>query len=384
MNAVGSSRHCKGKSKSRANYFLQIITRRLATKTADTEVEEKAAAVQAFYETCETRYRDCAKRDGQFMEKLEAQVMQRLLPSAYEDEDGRIQDRVLLEKISLYSEMDDESSPAESILDEAALKEAQDRLVAMNSAPLPREKLEILMEFIDGLCKAIERHGSTANADVLLPVLTLAIIKSRPEHIITDLRFIQRFRNHSRLTGRTAYNLTNVLAVVSLIESAKVEEMGQGETIYSLVTKSATDLQQAEAPVAKDEAEKPVEPQSPSMLMKPLTEINAMASTVFTKVTFYPRALSSAVADTFRRAKTAEDLASPRPIGSKWVERTAKHPDTDQVIEEDLEIRAFRHRIMGMTSFDEMTVREIPMVFADYRKLLMTFCFEPDKGPAKK
>lgn len=349
-------------------------------------LEGGATAVQAFYESCEVRYRDCAKRDSKFIEEIESRVMERLLPSAYkDDEEAQVQDRVFIDKIThLESEVTEESTSAKEILDEASMKLITERLEAMNGASLPRDKLNSLMEFIDELCKAIERHGNTSNADNLIPVLTLALIKAKPEHMVSDLRYIQRFRNHSRLTGKIAYNLTNVLAVVSLIESADLDK-AKGESIYTLVTRSATQLhlQDAEAKETETDAN-PKEPQSPSMLMRPLTEINAMASNVFTKVTFYPRAISTAVADTFRRAKTGEELASPKPIGSKWAERTAKHPDTGEVIEEDLEIRAFRHRIMSMSSYDEMSVREIPMVFADYRKLLMTFCFEQDNSPTKK
>jgi hypothetical protein len=116
------------------------------------------------------------------------------------------------------------------------------------------------------------------------------------------------------------------------------------------------------------------------MLMRPLTEL----TNVFTRVTTYPRAFSTAFVDSFRRSKTTEEASALRPVGSKWTERAVKHPDTGEPMAvEDLEIRAFRHRVMSLEKYDELTVKEIPMMFADYKKLLMTFHFEPAKHDKK-
>ncbi|KAI7858933.1 hypothetical protein BDC45DRAFT_286847 [Circinella umbellata] len=51
----------------------------------------------------------------------------------------------------------------------------------------------------------------SASADVLLPLLIFSIVKSNPTSFLSNLRFIQRFRRPSRVTGQESYCLTNIV-----------------------------------------------------------------------------------------------------------------------------------------------------------------------------
>jgi len=250
-------------------------------------IDATAELVQAFYEKCAADYSECVRCDSGFMEEVEARLVGRLLPGVYEE--ARVQDRVLLDKMAGLEGLAEEGEDAVAeMLDEATLAHAKDLLHSMKVAKLPKAKLDILLSFVQTICDNLNSRQSLPNADTLLPALLLATIKSRPQHLISDLLYIQRFRNHATLSGQVAYNLTNVMAVVRLIETAQVDRVGEGgESIYSLVSRSTSHLQQHVEDTKKVE-EKEDMPHSPSMLMRPLTEINAMASSVFTKVTFYP------------------------------------------------------------------------------------------------
>lgn len=337
-------------------------------------IDAKGEEVQNFYAEAELRLSGHLKSRPEYMDELEELLLENM-SAIYEDSDAEIQDKILLDKMeSLDRAEAEEKSKAEEILDEASQKEVKELLDKLEETKMPKEKLQIVLDLSKMCYEKIQNHQQVVNADMLLPVLMLALIKAKPKHFISDLRYIQRFRNHSKLTGEVAYNLTNVLAVVSLIQGAQVDKINEkGESIYTLVSRSTSHVK------IEGEEHKST-PESPSMLMRPLTEL----SNVFTRVTTYPRAFSSAVVDSFRRSKAADEVSLPRPVGSKWVERTIKHPETGELMaEEDLEIRAFRHRIMSLEKFDELSVKEIPMMFADYKKLLMTFHFEPAK-PDKK
>jgi Rab5 GDP/GTP exchange factor len=67
------------------------------------------------------------------------------------------------------------------------------------------------MAFCDRIFLAIKEKEEALNADILIPVTMLALVQAKPKNLISDLRYIQRFRNHSQLTGRIAYNLTNIV-----------------------------------------------------------------------------------------------------------------------------------------------------------------------------
>ncbi|KAI8097512.1 uncharacterized protein BX664DRAFT_326584 [Halteromyces radiatus] len=66
----------------------------------------------------------------------------------------------------------------------------------------------------------------TASADVLLPLLIFTIVKCNPTNFMSNLKFIQRFRQPSRLSGQASYCLTNILAAVSFLETTNLVGLG--------------------------------------------------------------------------------------------------------------------------------------------------------------
>lgn len=375
MTLLNYQTELKLKSKSTPNKFYEMLMFRFSKKVSKLPIDAKGEEVQSFYADVETRLTGHLKSHPEFMDELEG-ILIESLGDLFAESDAEIQDKILLDKMECLDIAEvEEKSKAEEILDEASQSEAKELLEKLEGTKLPKEKLQIVLDLTKMCSEKIQNHKQVVSADMLLPVLMLALIKAKPKNFVSDLRYIQRFRNHSKLTGEVAYNLTNVLAVASLIQGAQVDKINEkGESIYTLVSRSTSH-------VKMEDGEHKSTPESPSMLMRPLTEL----SNVFTKVTTYPRAFSSAFVDSFRRTRASEELpSSPRPVGSKWVERSLKHPETGELMaEEDVEIRAFRHRIMSLEKYDEMSVKEIPMMFADYKKLLMTFHFEPAKQDKK-
>lgn len=141
--------------------------------------------------------------------------------------------------------------------------------------------------------------------------------------------------------------------MVTLIEKAETDKIKDGETVYNLISRSTSHLEEKLSTTST--------PSSPSMLLRPFTELNMMASNMLIRVTSYPRAFSTAVADTFRsksRSGTGDDIT----IASVQANVSA---------EIDEEISGFREKILQMTCYDELSVKEIPMMFADYRRLLL-------------
>lgn len=54
---------------------------------------------------------------------------------------------------------------------------------------------------------------SSANADVLLPILIFTIVKSNPTNFVSNLKFIQRYRRPEELSGQASYCLTNMVSL---------------------------------------------------------------------------------------------------------------------------------------------------------------------------
>jgi hypothetical protein len=56
------------------------------------------------------------------------------------------------------------------------------------------------------------------NADTLMPLVIVCLVRARPEKLYSNLQYISRFRNQTYLASRTSYNLTTLTAALSFIE----------------------------------------------------------------------------------------------------------------------------------------------------------------------
>ncbi|KAG9320017.1 hypothetical protein KVV02_004311 [Mortierella alpina] len=81
------------------------------------------------------------------------------------------------------------------------------------------------------------------SADVLLPLLIFSVVKSNPPMLISNLRYIQRFKVQDHLTGELAYCLTNMMAVVSFLETLEPQALGLSSDIK--VMSDMSDIQVA-------------------------------------------------------------------------------------------------------------------------------------------
>ncbi|KAF9176875.1 hypothetical protein BGZ50_009503 [Haplosporangium sp. Z 11] len=64
------------------------------------------------------------------------------------------------------------------------------------------------------------------SADVILPLLIFCVVKSNPPMLISNLRYIQRFKVQDHLIGELEYCLTNMTAVVSFLETLDPHALG--------------------------------------------------------------------------------------------------------------------------------------------------------------
>jgi hypothetical protein len=72
---------------------------------------------------------------------------------------------------------------------------------------------------------------STSSADEILPTLIYALLTLPPSYlnVISDLKFIQRFRGSSRIDGETAYCLVNLEAAIAFLETVDLSSLRADE-----------------------------------------------------------------------------------------------------------------------------------------------------------
>jgi hypothetical protein len=73
-------------------------------------------------------------------------------------------------------------------------------------------------------CKVIFgylRHAkSDSSADSFMPLLIYVVLQANPEHLMSNVQYILRFRNQDKLGGEAGYYLSSLVRPVAPFEDA--------------------------------------------------------------------------------------------------------------------------------------------------------------------
>jgi hypothetical protein len=111
------------------------------------------------------------------------------------------------------------------------LEEARSDLTAMNDEKYPFGKLQHLKAAHKSIVDTLSHFHPSSSADEIMPMLIYTLITSRPEgiNVISNLYFIQRFRNESKIDGEAAYCLTNLEAAITFLETVDLASLRADE-----------------------------------------------------------------------------------------------------------------------------------------------------------
>ena len=86
------------------------------------------------------------------------------------------------------------------------------------TAPLPSKEVEPTKP-----TKAVP-----SGADLILPIIIFAVVKSNPAQLASQLMFLRRYRSAICLSGEGSYAIVNLTAVVEFLEHVDLAELGLG------------------------------------------------------------------------------------------------------------------------------------------------------------
>ncbi|WVQ70672.1 hypothetical protein IAR50_000194 [Cryptococcus sp. DSM 104548] len=72
------------------------------------------------------------------------------------------------------------------------------------------------------------KAGTTSGADLILPIIIYAVVKSNPPQLASQLMYLRRYRSAICLTGEASYAIVNLTAVVEFLEHVNLNELGLG------------------------------------------------------------------------------------------------------------------------------------------------------------
>ncbi|OAX81329.1 hypothetical protein ACJ72_04327 [Emergomyces africanus] len=131
-------------------------------------------------------------------------------------------DEILAQKVRIYSWVREEHLDISPVGPNGRrfLALAQQELLKIKGYRAPRDKVICVLN----CCKVIfgllrnAKNGDTS-ADSFVPLLIYVVLKANPEHLVSNIQYILRFRNQDKLAGEAGYYLSSLSGAIQFIET---------------------------------------------------------------------------------------------------------------------------------------------------------------------
>ncbi|TVY18855.1 Vacuolar protein sorting-associated protein 9a [Lachnellula arida] len=130
-------------------------------------------------------------------------------------------DDILAQKVSIYGWIKEEHLDIQPIGESGKrfLILAQQELLKIKTYRAPRDKIICVLnccKVIFGLLKHAKSDGS---ADSFMPLLIYTVLRANPEHLVSNVQYILRFRNQEKLGGEAGYYLSSLSGAIQFVEN---------------------------------------------------------------------------------------------------------------------------------------------------------------------
>ncbi|XP_066508794.1 rab5 GDP/GTP exchange factor-like [Hoplias malabaricus] len=203
----------------------------------DLGAEELSESVQDFYQSLSDRlntfYKWTPDRIECVMDEVEKYMMLHLYEQAFcpESADDEVKDLAIQKRIRALHWVTiqmlgvplNEEVPA--VAD--SLVKAITDIIEMDSRRVPKVKLSYITRCSKHIFSAIKRSKrEAASADDFLPALIYVVLKANPPRLQSNIQYITRFCNPSRLmSGEDGYYFTNLCCAVAFIEKLDAQSL---------------------------------------------------------------------------------------------------------------------------------------------------------------
>ncbi|MCJ1312873.1 hypothetical protein MMC25_006549 [Agyrium rufum] len=131
-------------------------------------------------------------------------------------------DDVLNQKVQIYGWVKEEhlDIPPVGERGKRFLVLAQQELLKIKGYRAPRDKVICVLN----CCKVIfgflrDGKAGDTSADSFVPLLIYVVLQANPEHLVSNVQYIWRFRNQEKLGGEAGYYLSSLLGAIQFIEN---------------------------------------------------------------------------------------------------------------------------------------------------------------------
>lgn len=130
-------------------------------------------------------------------------------------------DEILAQKVSIYGWIKEEHLDIPAVGDSGRrfLVLAQQELLKIKTYRAPRDKIICVLNCCKVIFGLLKHSKSDSSADSFMPLLIYVVLQANPEHLVSNVQYILRFRNQDKLAGEAGYYLSSLLGAVQFIEN---------------------------------------------------------------------------------------------------------------------------------------------------------------------
>ncbi|XP_064840751.1 RAB guanine nucleotide exchange factor (GEF) 1, like isoform X1 [Oncorhynchus masou masou] len=242
----------------------RAFTESMACKR-DLGADELSECVQDFYQNLsdrlQTHYKGSSERVESVMDEVERYMMTRLYDEVFcpETTDDEKKDLAVQKRISVcvgcralhWVTIEMLCVPVDEEIPEVSdnVVKAITDVIEMDSKRVPRDKLTCITRCSKHIFNAIKTtKKEAASADDFLPTLIYIILKANPPRLQSNIQYITRFCNPSRLmSGEDGYYFTNLCCALAFIEKLDGQSLNLSAEVFELHMSGQASPQQPQA-----------------------------------------------------------------------------------------------------------------------------------------
>ncbi|KAI9782927.1 MAG: hypothetical protein M1839_004402 [Geoglossum umbratile] len=130
-------------------------------------------------------------------------------------------DEVLAQKVRIYGWVREEHLDIETVGDSGRrfLTLAQQELLKIKTYRAPRDKVICVLNCCKVIFGLLRHSKSDQSADSFVPLLIYVVLQANPDHLVSNVQYILRFRNSEKLGGEAGYYLSSLMGAIQFIEN---------------------------------------------------------------------------------------------------------------------------------------------------------------------
>ncbi|PVH87345.1 hypothetical protein DL98DRAFT_405753 [Cadophora sp. DSE1049] len=133
-------------------------------------------------------------------------------------------DEILAQKVSIYGWIKEEHLDIPAVGDSGKrflilAQQGNSELLKIKTYRAPRDKIICVLNCCKVIFGLLRHSKADSSADSFMPLLIYVVLQANPEHMVSNVQYILRFRNQDKLAGEAGYYLSSLLGAVQFIEN---------------------------------------------------------------------------------------------------------------------------------------------------------------------